>query len=268
MFNHEGPARSPQKNRRLAGFLALVAGFVNSAGFVLLGSFTSHVTGSAGRLATDVVARDAPAAVSAFLLILTFWLGAFSASSMLHTGFFPRRSAAYAAALFSEATLLIAFVALNEESLVDVSLVSMISRSPRHADAYAGLLCFAMGMQNSLVTYITGARVRTTHITGVVTDLGIEAARWWRWYRVRFAEKSGLPLVVGRTGQEAPPDVHTFNLLLTIFWCFVIGAVGGAEVASQIGSRALVIPGAAAFLASFYAFRSGRGPVPASGGGA
>ena len=43
-----------------------------------------------------------------------------------------------------------------------------------------------MGMQNSLVTRLSGAVVRTTHLTGVVTDLGIEAARWYRWHRAKL----------------------------------------------------------------------------------
>ncbi len=252
MFEHQGPARSPQKNRRLAGFLALLAGFVNSAGFVLLGNFTSHVTGSAGRLATDVVARDLGAAVSAFLLILTFWMGAFTSSSMLHTGIFPRPPVAYAAALLFEACLLLSFVGLNN---LDFGVLAA-----RRADALAGILCFAMGMQNSLVTFITGARVRTTHITGVVTDLGIEAALWWRWNRSRLASASGLPLIVGKRRKQEAPDRTKFILLLTIFWGFLIGAVAGAEMATLMGPRALFFPGLAALGASVYAFRRHRPP--------
>jgi uncharacterized membrane protein YoaK (UPF0700 family) len=41
----------------------------------------------------------------------------------------------------------------------------------------AYLLLFAMGLQNSLVTSISNATVRTTHITGLFTDLGIELSQ-------------------------------------------------------------------------------------------
>ena len=41
--------------------------------------------------------------------------------------------------------------------------------------AYA--LLFAMGLQNSLVTTISNATVRTTHLTGLFTDLGIELSQ-------------------------------------------------------------------------------------------
>ncbi|WP_160174545.1 YoaK family protein [Archangium violaceum] len=239
----------PHKNRQLAGYLALVAGFVNSASFILLGSFTSHVTGSAGRLANDVVARDFPAAISAILLVVTFYLGAFTASCMLHTGIFPRAPLAYAAALFSEAALLFGFVALSE---------NLLPVSPRRADAYAGLLCFAMGMQNSLVTYITGARIRTTHITGVVTDLGIETARWWRWHREQLARATGLPLVVGTRRRMERPDGSTLIILLTIVGAFLVGAVSGAEMVTLIGARAMLLPGVAVLVASVFALLTGR----------
>ena len=36
------------------------------------------------------------------------------------------------------------------------------------------MLLFAMGLQNSFVTKISNAVVRTTHLTGLFTDLGID----------------------------------------------------------------------------------------------
>ena len=67
MFRHEAPSRSVRRSRVLAGYLAFVRGFVNSAGYVLVGSFTSQVTGNVGRLATDLADRryNASAAVTA-----------------------------------------------------------------------------------------------------------------------------------------------------------------------------------------------------------
>jgi hypothetical protein len=42
MFQHQGPSRSNHQNRLIAGYLALIGGFVNSAGALLIGSFTSR----------------------------------------------------------------------------------------------------------------------------------------------------------------------------------------------------------------------------------
>ena len=40
-----------------------------------------------------------------------------------------------------------------------------------------------MGLQNALVTRVSGAVVRTTHMTGVLTDIGIELVRMRAWVR-------------------------------------------------------------------------------------
>ena len=65
MFSREGAARTEQQNRLVAGCLAAVGGFVNSSGFVLVGTFTSHVTGNVGRLANDLAQNQYAAAIGA-----------------------------------------------------------------------------------------------------------------------------------------------------------------------------------------------------------
>jgi len=39
------------------------------------------------------------------------------------------------------------------------------------------LLCFTMGLQNAVITKISDAVIRTTHLTGMVTDIGISLGR-------------------------------------------------------------------------------------------
>ena len=39
------------------------------------------------------------------------------------------------------------------------------------------VLCFIMGLQNAVITKISNAEIRTTHVTGLVTDLGIELGK-------------------------------------------------------------------------------------------
>ncbi len=255
MFNLEGPARKPWQNRLLAAYLSVIAGYVNSAGYLIVGSFTSHVTGSAGRLANDVVARDYVAAVSAFFLVMAFFLGAFSANAVLQTRLLARRRWLFALLLLTEAGLLEGFV-----MLVDGRLSLTVQR---RADAEASVLCFAMGLQNSLVTVISDARVRTTHLTGVVTDLGIEAARWVRFWAGQASTvfTASENLVVPR-----PPQAPTAALLMTILFGFLTGAVLGAEGGTLYGARAFYAPAIAAALGAVYAAVSGRRPVAAPQG--
>jgi uncharacterized membrane protein YoaK (UPF0700 family) len=248
MFRHQGPARSERDNRLLAAFLALIGGYVNSCGFLLIGVFTSHVTGNVGRLANDMVARDAPASIAAFVMIGAFFAGAFVASMMVESNFFGRTPTAYGTAMLAEATALAAFL-----------LISHLSDSahPRFQDAKSLFLCAAMGMQNSLVTRLSGSVVRTTHLTGVVTDLGIEAARWFRWWRGNASSALQVKLSFGRNPPERPNPGRA-RVLLTITGAFMLGAVLGAFGANAMGPNAMAFPVVAVLLGATYALVSGR----------
>ena len=209
MFRTQGEARTGTADRRLAGYLALIAGMVNSGGFVLIGSFTSHVTGNVGRLADDVVLGHAPTAFVAAGSILTFFVGAFITSFVGESAVFRGSSHAVAALLGLEAILIGVFVL----------------RVAGHAQRWEPmLLSCAMGIQNSLITRLSGAIVRTTHLTGVVTDLGIESARWLRHF----------------TTDSVRPPVPKIALLGTIFVAFVVGSGTGALLTTHFGHLGLV----------------------------
>jgi uncharacterized membrane protein YoaK (UPF0700 family) len=242
MFRHQGAERTERHNALLAGYLACVGGFVNSAGLVLVGMFTSHVTGNVGRLANDLVDQQLLAAGAALSL------GAFFASSFIESRLFARKPTGYGVALSCEAALLLAFSLVASRAL---------TVSPRLRDMEALLLCAAMGIQNSLVTRLSGAVVRTTHLTGVITDLGIETARWLFWWR-------GALLTDRRPSIERP-IVAKIRLHLTIVLTFMFGAVLGCTVASVWRQLAMLLPSGAVIVAACYAFaNASHAPVRAS----
>jgi uncharacterized membrane protein YoaK (UPF0700 family) len=246
MFQHQGPARSDRQNQVLAGYLAFVGGFVNSTGFVLIGSFTSHVTGNVGRLANDLAYRQYDAAATAFPMIATFFAGAFLASMAIESSLFGRAANAYGVALLGEAALLMLFTASAHFTVLP---------RPRVQDAEAAILCGAMGMQNSLVTRLSGAVIRTTHLTGVVTDLGIESARWFRWWRGVLSARIGVSLSFGSNRPEKPSALK-FLLLGTIALTFTLGAVAGALVVVRMHRTTMFLPSAAVLACAIYAFLS------------
>lgn len=220
MFQHEGAERSDRLNRLVAGYLALIGGFVNSAGFVLASQFTSHVTGNVGRAALDAATGQALAGLHAFGLVSSFFGGAFAAHLILANPRMRTVSRRYGIALVVEAALLAAFAA---------------------TDAHAAFLSAAMGMQNSLVTRLSGAIVRTTHLTGVFTDLGIEAARWWYAW-------------LGGEASERPPPAK-IALLGTIATAFTLGALMGSAATVATGRFALGAPIIALLAAALFALR-------------
>jgi uncharacterized membrane protein YoaK (UPF0700 family) len=248
MFGVEGLKRSERHNQALAGYLAGVAGLVNSAGFVLIGSFTSHVTGNVGRLADNLAGSHHGAAVLAASMVGAFFVGAFVASMALESNVLDRRPHVYAALLVGEAALLGAFLVLAS---------TLESNHPRLQDSKALFLCGAMGMQNSLVTRLSGAVVRTTHLTGVVTDLGIETARWFRFWRARLGERTGMRLTFGKVAPSRPHAPKAV-LLVTVLSSFVLGSVAGATLAVGLGRWAVLAPIGLLALGAGYAWWSGQ----------
>lgn len=233
MFRHEGPSRSHRANEILSAYLASIAGFVNVAGFVLLGSFTSHVTGNVGRFGNDLVGGHASSALLASGLVAAFVAGSIVTTLILTK---PRRRVAfgYGAALLLEAILLATFIAAP---------LALEPRTLWAIELHTSILCLGMGMQNSLVTRLSGAVIRTTHLTGVLTDLGIEIGRWFR-YATR------------KSAAVERPAPERAALLATIAGTFTVGSVAGAIAATHLGRWALCIPAALLAAAAAQAFLS------------
>jgi uncharacterized membrane protein YoaK (UPF0700 family) len=245
MLRTEGPERTHRQNQLLAGYLALIAGNVNSAGFVLIGSFTSHVTGNVGRFADDL-ALNKWGAPFAMLLIVAFFGGGVAASMMLESARPEQRPVVYSRLLFIEASLLAAFALLS---------YAMDTTDSRFHDVQGVLLCFSMGMQNSFVTRLSGAVIRTTHLTGTMTDLSIETARWFRAWRASLGTKTKLRLVIGDAPLERPSP-QRMTLLVTIVGAFFGGSVLGAILAVQAGQLSLLIPTAILFAGGVWSRRA------------
>jgi len=242
MFQHEGPERTASQNRILASYLACIGGFVNSVGFVLVGNFTSHVTGNVGRFASVLSHGLVGEATAIVAMITAFFVGATVATLIIEGAPGAHRARGYGAALTLEAVLLV--------------LVALVVGS--ELPATLGLSA-AMGMQNSMVTRLSGAVVRTTHLTGVVTDLGIETGRWLRWAYARLAGKG-----TGRgNGSESPsPGATRITLLATVASSFSAGALLGAFAGARFHEHALYVAAVAIFLGAASAFRSAFRPAP------
>jgi uncharacterized membrane protein YoaK (UPF0700 family) len=98
-----------------------------------------------------------------FALIATFISGAAVSALLINAGRRRHVARIYAFSIFAEAVLL-TFLAFADLWVVGAARTALL--------AYG--LSFLMGLQNAVVTRISNARVRTTHVTGMVTDIGIE----------------------------------------------------------------------------------------------
>lgn len=164
-------AHSFTQQARLAISLSWVAGYTNALTLLTCGQVTSHLSGSVSQLGVDVAEMQWSKAGYLLCLTLMFLLGAFTAGALTELGRMRRFQSVYVLPMVAEAALLGLFALL-----VDWQANGALAAG--NARVWLTFLpSFAMGLQNATITRISGGVVRTTHVTGVVTDLGLELSK-------------------------------------------------------------------------------------------
>ena len=160
--------RSVQANARLGMTLAFVAGAANAGGFLAVGQYTSHMTGVVSSVADSLVLGNLGLALAGLAALGAFMSGAMCTAVVVNWGLRRDLHSAYGLPLLIEALLLLVFGLFGGAISLAAHLV---------VPATVLLLCFIMGLQNAVITKISRAEIRTTHITGLVTDMGIELGK-------------------------------------------------------------------------------------------
>jgi uncharacterized membrane protein YoaK (UPF0700 family) len=215
-----GRQRSVHANRHLGLTLAFVAGAINAGGFLAVQQYTSHMTGIVSSMADSLALGTLNAALAGCGALLAFIAGA--ASTALLVNFARQRSmhSEYALPLMVEAILLLGFGLLGARlAAFDGLFVSLTVM----------LLSFIMGLQNALISKLSQAEIRTTHITGIVTDIGIELGKMV----YRNADHR-----VGAARVSA--NLPKLKLLCALVACFFVGGVVGALGFQQLAYLATV----------------------------
>ncbi len=243
MLRHLGAKRTYRHNVQLASLLCMAAGFVNAAGFLGFATLTTNVTGHAAFFAARVALSDWSHAWEIGLWMLLFLAGAFL-SGLVISLIGRHRQFSYGVPLLFEAVILL--VVGLEGYRYDQTKVSQ--------EIFAGSLLFAMGLQNALVSMISGSVVRTTHLTGTFTDLGIDLAQF----------------IDPRT--KAKAAIRSRILLRSVIICFFMtGALLGAWLFRPLQFSVFFVPVGLLLFALLYdvlrvkvkrAFRRWRGAAP------
>lgn len=234
-------AHSFTQQARLAITLAWVAGYTNLVTLLACGHVTSHISGTTSDLGHSFAAGRWAIAFYAIFLLVTFFLGA--AISGLTTELGRRRG---------WNSIYVLPMALEAFFLSAVALVIAL-RGPQLDPAdpvlhwLTGIASAAMGLQNATITRISAGVVRTTHVTGVLTDLGLESVQflWWLLDRRRLgiANPSSRPTMRALIrGVHTHPTGRRLALLASILFSFAIGAGLGALAFETIPTAAMVPP--------------------------
>ena len=159
------PQRSEAEDRQLAVVLAAVAGAANAGGFFALGQYTSHMTGYLSQLADNLAILNLWISFVSLLALSAFIAGAAFSAVLINWARARHSHHQYALPIAVQGGFLICF-----------SWGWIFTTEAGRLFSLA-CLCFIMGMQNATITKLSGARIRTTHATGMVTDIGIELGR-------------------------------------------------------------------------------------------
>jgi uncharacterized membrane protein YoaK (UPF0700 family) len=209
------PERTDATNRRLGRSLAFVAGAANAGGFLAVGQYTSHMSGIVSSLADNAVLGEAGLFVSGLSSLLSFLMGAAVSAILINWGRRRRLRSIYATPLAIEAVLLLCFGLLGSNLEHHRMLFLHVTVS---------MLCFVMGLQNAMITKISRAEIRTTHVTGLVTDVGIELGKMFYW--------NARP-VAGEGAVQA--DRQKLALLGSLLLSFIAGGLAGALGFKHLG---------------------------------
>lgn len=224
MFRHQGKTRTLSHNLKIASLLSFVAGIVNVAGFLAVQRLTTNITGHFTLFVDEVFKLHFWQGFLYFLYILSFFLGAFISGVLTELVARKNERLIYVAPVVLESLVLL---------LVGVLYPRLVTE---HPDVIAFSLLFAMGLQNSLVTALSNAAVRTTHLTGLFTDLGIELSQ----------------LLFYRSAEQKHKLGSSIRLRLTVISFFFTGGITGGLLYARINLHALLIGSALLVLGLVY----------------
>jgi uncharacterized membrane protein YoaK (UPF0700 family) len=185
--------------------LASIAGMINAIGFLdFHHQAMTHMTGTTTLLGIAVTERDAGGLAQFSLALGAFVIGA-AASGAIVGASALRLGRRYGVVLFIEAMLLVCAVPLLHA----------------HNDLGTYLAIGACGMQNAMASSFSGAVLRTTHMSGILTDLGIAIGQRLRGHAI---------------------DTKRVRLYTLLFTAFLAGGVVGAIAFAHFEEAALYGP--------------------------
>lgn len=191
--------RSLNDNLKLGVLTALVAGMINVSSLIIFFSFTSNVTGYYAILASEIVKGNIYQALIVLSWIFLFFFGGFVSNLIVISLNSRNTYLAHSLPIVLE-IICLAFVGIYGSFVYQETL--------RETEVLVSIMLFAMGLQNGLTASISNFSVKTTHLTGATTDLGIFFSMFTK---KRFRNNRAI--------------TDKAKLIFSIFISYVIGAI-------------------------------------------
>jgi len=169
MLKRSKTDRTLKENLMLASSTAMVSGMTNVTGLLAFLVFTSNVTGHVANLSKHIVEQNFDDMLIFLIWLLMFFAGAFLANFIVKSYEDKSYYRAHSIPVIIEIVVLL-FVAIYGNHFYQ--------ETQGEREVVIAALLFSMGLQNSLVSTISGGLIKSSHLTGLFTDLGGEAAEW------------------------------------------------------------------------------------------
>jgi uncharacterized membrane protein YoaK (UPF0700 family) len=222
--------------------LSFNGGFINAGGFLATGRFVSHVTGFATLFGVSATHHDFKAAIGILSVPFFFLLGAFLAGMMIDRPIHRKKKPHFDYVMGLSAFCL--FLAACGGELAHFGIFGGSLRL-RQVYILLSLLCLACGLQNGAITSSSGSSIRTTHLTGLSTDLGLGIARLLTFERHDATFKK----------EARANQLRSISII-----AFALGSAVGSWFFIKLGYRGFVIPG---LIASYAAFHGRKAKIAA-----
>ncbi|MCU5775293.1 YoaK family protein [Winslowiella arboricola] len=212
--------RSHTEDRSLALVLATTAGTLNAMAFGAFGFFPSHMTGNASQISAEVPGAQFHELFFLAVLIMAFIVGSTTARCVVISGLKKNLRTIYCFILLAEGV-----------ALMLASLFETVFYSVKNNGEVLVLLGFLMGVHNSTSTQLSNGRVRSTHVTGTLTDAGIALGSFMSSFI--FSDK--------------PAERHFYqkqlHTHLTTIISFLTGCIAGYMLFQSFGFTAMIALG-------------------------
>lgn len=207
------------ENRFTWSLLAFQGGFINVGGLLTVHIFVSHVTGFSAHFSTQLIDGNIIKAGYFLLVPLFFLAGAFFSSLFTEVRKKKNQSPVYIHIL-----MLLSVLFLLVAGLGKVGFFGSFGEPFHNFSDFLllSILAFSCGAQNAIFTHYSRSIIRTTHLTGITTDLGIGLAK----------------SLISKEKTEDYYNKIRINLIIS----FIIGSVCGAIVFPKINFLGFLLP--------------------------
>lgn len=213
--------------------LGFQAGFINAFGFLACGRYVSHVTGIGTQIGLSIAESQLQIALELIGFPLAFMFGAFFSgvftSARLERGLKPR---------YDLMTFFMPFIIMVVAIMGWYGFFGDFGETLTRTRDFILLftLSFACGLQNGCFATLTKGQIRTTHLTGISTDLGTDLARLF-FGKLNRAERN---LVVRA-------NISRFST----FVAFSLGSIISVFATNSLHYVALIVPFISALMVAF-----------------